>query len=705
MSACSMQSDKPHGDGGAARPPSETAGQVAAAPPTHASQPDSPAFTSPTTSDRHAGRSTTAAQQQGGADSLKQPGEATEGAEQGEVGPALERAEETPVTTARSLAAPAAVDPEHTSMNLAATHGAPPDVQSVAVPFQSVFAIPRPASLTSRITEPSSTAASSTNGERVSTAEEGNAQLRAHIERQLGLRTTTEQEHHTQAHVLGQPPNGNSLLVLASATRSVSASVSGDDQHSQEAGEGQGQQRQQHESRKRPRSAGSGGGDDGRETDQGSQAGATFEPFPPGWHLDRASSNVQSGDEAGASPSSAPEYLEPASRRRRTEETAPGPVVGEASTTMQQLDQAHQEWRRHREATLRSLQAQAMAQNFTARHPPAASPSGGSSLPPSYESYSSIAPAAQAYPYGGTPPLLPPQAMMGGGGRNSTFSGRAGTTATTSTQWYAKGSVAETYHLAHEQQRGHSRVQGYPAPPAAADSDTAWQIGGVAPKQARSVYDLPRQPHPYTSSSSYYYGGVPGYVYRSRPQQQQQQRYSSPFPGPPGHEASSPSTPAATSSNTSSHKGGWSDHSSSARMTASTSVDTSSSSSSLLSRSAEAAETRNAIPIRTQSNLASIMRNAPSPSGSFSQGSEAPTPGSSSVLVGMEQGQAESQDPTSPVASGSGAGGRAASTGSGSKGRKPTGRRPAPANAYSIHQVRRVDRVILSPRLRLVTLF
>ncbi|TKA53862.1 hypothetical protein B0A53_03652 [Rhodotorula sp. CCFEE 5036] len=698
VSACDMQSDKSPGDGGAAGPHGETAGQVAAAPPTHASQLDSSALTSTTASDRHADDTSTTAQPQGGADSLKRLGGATEGAGEGDVGPAEEG---TPATTARPLAARVAVDLEQASINLTATRDAPPDAQSVAVPFQSVFAIPRPASLTSRITETTSNAASATDGERDSSAEQ-DPQMRAHIEKHLGVSTTTEQDHahaHTPAHE--QPPSGDSLLVLVSATRSVSAPVSGDDQNPQEAGEEQ--QWQQLKSRKRPRSAGIGGGgdDDGHETGQGSQVEAAFEPFPPGWHLEGASANVPGGDEAAASPSNSPEEggeedVEPASRRRRTEELGSDPVGRETPSTMQQLDQAHERWRQHREATLRSLPAQAMARNFTARHPPAAPPSAGPSLPPSYDSYSSIASAAEAYPYGGgSAPLLPPRAMMG----SSTFSGRAGTTAaTTSTQWYAKGSAAETYYVAHEQQRGQSSMQGHPPPPppAAHESASASHIEAVAPRQARSIYDSPRPPHPYTSSSSssYYYGGVPGYVFQSTPQQHQ--RYPSPFPGPPlphqsgGYDASSPSTPAAASStlsNTSGPKGEWSDHSSTANTTASTSVNTSFSSASL-SRSAKVAETRDAIPLRAQSNLASSMHNAPPAPGStsYSQGSEAPTPEpSSSVVVGTAQGQAESQDPTSPVASGSGGGGGTMSTTSASTGKKPSGRRPAPANAYSIN--------------------
>ena len=704
MSACGMQFDTPHDEGSAPRPASETAGQVAAARPTHASQLDSPALTSTTTSDRRADRSSTAAQPQGDADPLKQPGEATEGAGEGDVGPAEE---ETPATSARPRAPPAAVDPEQASMTLTAPHDVTPDAQPIVFPFQSVFAIPRPASLTSRITEPTSNAASGMNGERESTAEDDNALMRAHIEQQLGVSTTTEQDL-AHAHVLEAPPSGDSLLVLASATRSVSAPASGDVNDPQGAGEDH--QRQQHESRKRPRSAGSGGGNDGRETDQGSPVESSFDPFPPGWHLEGATTNVQGGDEAGASPSDTPkeggdEDLEPASRRRRTEE--PGPVGDETPTTMQQLDEAHDKWRQHREATLRSLQAQAMARSAAARHPSASS-SAGPSLALSCESYSSSGSAAQAYPYrGGTAPLLHPRAMMGGGG-TSTFSGRAGATATTSSQWYEKGNA---YYVAHEQQSGQSGMQGYPPPPppAAPAADTASQIEGVAPRQARSIYDSPR---PLLPHASYYYGGVPGYVYQSTPQQQQQrhQRYPSPFPGPPlpqsgGYDASSPSTPAAASStlsNVSGSKGEWSDPSSSsaANTTASTSVNNaSSSSSSLLSGSAEAAETRNAIPIRAQSNLASLMHSAPAPSASYSQGSEAPAPEpSSSVLVGMEQGQAELQHPTSPVASGSGGGGTAsATTTSESKGRKASGRKPAPANAYSINQVRRMFRVILSP--------
>jgi hypothetical protein len=399
------------------------------------------------------------------------------------------------------------------------------------------------------------------------------------------------------------------------------------------------------------------------------------------------------------------EDLEPASQRRRTDEHAPGDVGSEAPTTVKPVHGASEEWRQDREANLYSLPAQEVVRIVGGQDPARTRLSIGASLPPSYEFNSSIVPPGAAYPYGdANTPLLRLQTTTTTGGGTSTFSGRAGTTAMTPSQWQGKGSA---YYVADEQQRAQSSMQGYPPPPAAA-ADSTSQNGSAAARQAHPIYDSPESLLQRTSSSSYHYGGVPGYVYDwTQQQQQQEQRYPSPSPGlpfsqPRGYDASSPSTRVTASSSALSNlrgsKGEWSDPASSAATTVSTSVSNTPSSSPLLSRSTKAAETRNAVPIRTQSNLASITRNAPAPGSSlYSQGKRAAKL-YSSVVVPVERGRIDAQDATSRVTSGSGGGGTTSTT-SGSKVRKPSGRKPTPANAYSINQVRRLCRVTLISRL------
>ncbi|GAA5863554.1 hypothetical protein JCM3774_006523 [Rhodotorula dairenensis] len=694
-----MELVTPHDDADAA-PPDEHAEIVPALRP---QLDDSSTNNATATSDQKADESHGAgAPQSGGSDSSRPLSEEAQLGGKGEVRPGV--ADQDASTAARHAdvarteeARTASKDANTASVAAATGHPTP-------VPYQSVFTIPRPASLTSHIDEwhlrRESTTPTTTGGGN-DTSSEDSHEIRAYVERQLGVSTAHEHDD------VVPEPNTDSLQLLAVASRSISTPTQAHVEHMQTSDD-----LQQAGWRKRPRSTGV----DDHQIDSG------FEPFPPGWHLERptGTTSASAGDddddagsaelEQGGVPADDVEGgYEPAAQRRRTQGPAspPAAAIDTASSTTHASSQDHLGWRQHRDAVLHEMHAREMAQHLAARpklfYPTAAAQQPASSGGDMLSSYGSSYYAAP------TKPHIPNSIMAASGRRKSAFSGGA-----TSTQWFASGSQAEAYYLAHHHQRDQSDVSylagaGHSAAQPAA-SESRYEGGSEQEEDDRvlsSHGDIGRRPSggydsPLPHQLSYLYRGAPAYFQQSTPHQQQYSAsYQHPVPRPAGYAASPASTLANTTSmstaTSGSRGGGWFD---SPRPDSTATTASSIGMGFSLARSPEAetenetgtgTESRKPIPLRTTSNsraesyLASIVNySAPpqsAPPTSGGGGTETRSPSTAASLATAAEGEVTGPSLEMPVASGSRVG-PSEGTGKSARGRKG----PA-ANAYAIDSI------------------
>lgn len=576
---------------------------------------------------------------------------------------------------------------------------AAPIGQQTPIPYRSGCTIPRPASLTSYIDEwylrRGSTTPITAGGGNDTNSEDG-VQIGEYVEHQLGVSTTPEQD------AAARGPNALQLLASASRSIPVDARVENIDRSGQLKQAGVN---------KRPRSAEGGN----------QQGGSGFEPFPPGWHLASAARTTRTDaddeeDEQDVVPADDGDggegRPEPVRQRRRTQKPASPSAVGEtASSTMQHSIQDHLGWRHHRDAVLRDMHARERAQHFATR--PILFPSALSSsaraeqqhasavIPPSELYYS--ASLARVSPLVATAPVA--------SGNNSAFSSGATSTATTSTQWFASGSQAEAYYLAHHQrdlygapylagaaslaaQRSTSDYRETHDPEEAHRSSASSPAYGDVARSPFGMFDSPRSRQ--LPSSSDYRGGPASYFQQSTPQHPRYgAAYQRALPHPADHAASPSSAVNVTSmSPVSGSCGGWYDSPSADTTMAITALSLSLASGFLRSpEAADDSQTRQSIPVRTSSQsraesyLASITNPAPQSISYIVGGSDGSAPrGALSMADVASTDRAPKVLPESGASSGSGS---AAVTSEARRPAKAARVRKGPvANAYAIDSVR-----------------
>ncbi|GAA5993258.1 hypothetical protein JCM10908_004537 [Rhodotorula pacifica] len=602
------------------------------------------------TSDQHTSHLSDAQELQGESAQAEGPAQPAEDAQvEGAEGDGKGRSpiDDKSPSTAASHATPSATVEEDSIVPVTTSISAP---SAQAVPFQPVFTVPRPASLTSRITE---------QGSPATTTQHDTDEMRAYVEKHLGVRTANEQDPEQEDAAptsSSSKPMLHSLDVLASATRSFSAPIPND---GPDEAMGHYEPPTDLGGRKRPRSEdGNIGEGEIRENGKEQQG---FEPFPPGWHLanksldaplsSRGATVVTSSGEGKGEEGDHP----PVAQRRRTE----GPAFAAAThESTAQLTDA-QEWHLHyyleqalRQQALAAAHGHGAAHSMPSSSATAAGTTSHPALLPSQLSYYS------SYPAQTNPHIANATNRPLTNNPNSAFSGSTavvgggaaadgGTPTTPSTHWFAKGSLAEQYYYMTQSERQAQASGALTAARQAAqevgeDGGTASFADGQQQQRqyTRSGYDSPhqqqqqrqQQQQPAYDASWWYHGGsgIPSYVYQqqqSTPQQHSsssstarvgatyQRPFPHPMPTPPQQRASvpreeanasSPSAEGEMSGSTSGPSGGGGDWFMSPGDGRSTTVtdttaDTSTTSHST-SRSSETTQPRKPIPMRTRSS-------------------------------------------------------------------------------------------------------